>query len=399
VSSVTLLEGLLCGATLILLLPAAVLFTEVLLALTRHANVTLKLGGRPTLAVVMPAHNESSIIADSIGSILPQLVGSDRLIVVADNCSDDTAGVAAREGAHVITRTDLSLRGKGYALDAGVRFLEPDAPDVILIIDADCHVGSGSIDRLARLCATVNRPIQALYLMYAGADAGLGKRIAEFAWIVKNRVRPEGMLRLGLPCQLMGTGMAFPWPRICSAKLATGHIVEDLKLGIELARAGAPPLFCPSALVTSHFPASREGIVGQRTRWEHGHLSVILNDAPRLFVDALTSFNADLLAMALDLIVPPVALLVLATGAVWFGSAVLYLWTKAMFPLVLTTALGTLVGLSVLFSWRKYGRDVISLRELALAIIYPLMKVPLYVRFLVARQRVWVRAKRDRNGS
>jgi glycosyltransferase involved in cell wall biosynthesis len=399
VSLVTLLEGLLCGITLMLLLPATVLFTEVLLALTPRANVTLTLSGRPRLAIVMPAHNEGSIIADSIRSILPQLASSDRLIVVADNCSDGTADVAAIEGAHVITRTDSSLRGKGYALDAGVRHLESDAPDVVLIIDADCHVAAGSIDRLARLCATVKRPIQALYLMYAGADAGLGKRIAEFAWIVKNRARPEGMLRLGLPCQLMGTGMAFPWSCISSANLATGHIVEDLKLGIELARAGAPPLFCPNALVTSYFPASREGIVGQRTRWEHGHLSVILNDAPRLFVDALASLNADLLAMALDLIVPPVALLVLATGAVWFGSAVFYLLTKAMFPMALATALGTLVGLSVLFSWRKYGRDVISLRELALAIIYPLMKVPLYVRFLVARQRVWVRARRDRNRS
>jgi cellulose synthase/poly-beta-1,6-N-acetylglucosamine synthase-like glycosyltransferase len=399
VSLETLLEGLLCGTTLMLLLPATVLFTEVLLALTPPANETLKLGGRPKLAIVMPAHNEGSIIADTIRLIVPQLVGSDRLIVVADNCSDDTASVAATEGAQVITRTDLTLRGKGYALDAGVRHLQSDAPQVVLIIDADCHVAPGSIDRLARFCATNNRPIQALYLMYAQADAGFGSRIAEFAWIVKNRIRPEGMLRLGLPCQLMGTGMAFPWSCISSAHLATGHIVEDLKLGIELARAGAPPLFCPSALVTSHFPASREGIVGQRTRWEHGHLSVILKDAPRLFVDALATLNADLLAMALDLIVPPVALLVLTTGAVWFGSAVFYLLTKAVFPLALATALGSLVGLSVLFCWRRYGRNVISLRELALAIIYPLMKVPLYLRFVVARQRIWVRAKRDRTRS
>jgi cellulose synthase/poly-beta-1,6-N-acetylglucosamine synthase-like glycosyltransferase len=231
--------------------------------------------------------------------------------------------------------------------------------------------------------------------MYAGADAGLGKRIAEFAWIVKNQVRPEGMLRLGLPCQLMGTGMAFPWSCISSANLATGHIVEDLKLGIELARAGVPPLFCPSALVTSHFPVSREGIVGQRTRWEHGHLGLILNDLPRLFVDSLAPLNADLLSMALDLSVPPLALLILTTGVVWLGSALFYLSTKAMFALALATVAGTLVGLSVLLSWARYGRQVISLKELALALIYPLLKIPLYVRFLVARQRVWVRTKRD----
>ncbi len=392
----TLLERLICGVTLLLMLPATVLFIEVLLAQTRRNGAASPGAERPRLAVVMPAHNEAGIIADSIRSIRPQLIDSDRLIVVADNCTDGTAEIAALAGADVITRTDLALRGKGYALDFAVRHLASDAPEVLLIIDADCRAAPGSIDRLARLCAARNRPIQALYLMYAQAAAGIGQRIAEFAWIVKNRIRPEGLLRLGLPCQLMGTGMAFPWERIASARLATGHIVEDLKLGIELARAGAPPLFCPDALVTSHFPLSRDGIVGQRTRWEHGHLAVILHDAPPLFMAALASLDTDLLAMALDLIVPPVALLVLGTGAIWSASGAFYLLTKGVLPLGLATALGALVGLSILFSWNKYGRELISLGELALAVIYAIAKIPLYVRFLVARQRVWVRAKRGR---
>ena len=111
--------------------------------------------------------------------------------------------------------------------------------------------------------------------------------------------------------------MAFPWACISTAELATAQIVEDLQLGIELAQAGFPPVFCPEALVTSRFPTTKEGARGQRTRWEHGHLSVILNEAPRLLWESAKSLNLNTLAMALDLSVPPLALLVLQIAGLW----------------------------------------------------------------------------------
>jgi cellulose synthase/poly-beta-1,6-N-acetylglucosamine synthase-like glycosyltransferase len=390
-----LLEILLGGAALLVLLPVTVLFVEVLLAVTSRGSAVVQLGERPRLAVVMPAHNEASIIADTLRSIVPQLSKSDRLIVVADNCSDETAAIATAEGAEVIVRTHLTLRGKGYALDFGVRHLERDAPDVVIIIDADCQVGAGAIDRLARLCGQTARPVQALYLMHSPKGGGLKTRIAEFAWVVKNQVRPTGLHRLGLPCQLMGTGMAFPWVCISTARLATGHIVEDLKLGIDLARAGTPPLFCPEALVTSQFPTSSEGIQSQRTRWEHGHLGVILSDAPRLFLGSLAPLNADLMALALDLSVPPLALATLYAVAVWVASAFFYGFTRVQLPLDMATTAAVLLALSVLLSWGRYGRRIISLGSLALAGVYALWKIPVYARFLVARQLGWVRSKRD----
>jgi hypothetical protein len=59
------------------------------------------------------------------------------------------------------------------------------------------------------------------YLMYAPKQAGLKIRIAQFAWVVKNQVRPAGLQRLGLTCPLMGTGMALPWSCISTANLET----------------------------------------------------------------------------------------------------------------------------------------------------------------------------------
>jgi cellulose synthase/poly-beta-1,6-N-acetylglucosamine synthase-like glycosyltransferase len=262
-------------------------------------------------------------------------------------------------------------------------------------MDADCRIAPGSIDKLARLCTKTSRPIQALYLMHAKQDAGLRMRLAEFAWIVKNQARPEGLNRLGLPCQLMGTGMAFPWPRISGAKLASGEIVEDLKLGIDLARAGAPPLFCADALVTSDFPSSSDGVQGQRTRWEHGHLRLLIAEVPRLLVSSIFQRNSSLLALTLDLSVPPLALLALLVAVVWCASAILYLFTRATFPFGIASADVMLLVVAVFLSWHRYGRQTITLGKLALALVYALWKIPLYARFLVARQIGWVRSKRN----
>ena len=45
--------------------------------------------------------------------------------------------------------------------------------------------------------------------------------ISALAFLVKNQVRPRGLARLGLPCLLTGTGMAFPWAVIRGAPLAS----------------------------------------------------------------------------------------------------------------------------------------------------------------------------------
>ena len=389
------MTALLASALVVLtVVPVLVLFVQVLVAATGRAKPATA-GGRGRLAVVMPAHDEALGIAATLRALIPQLAPGDRLIVVADNCSDDTAIVARREGAEVIVRTDVTRRGKGYALDFGVRHLESAPPDIALIVDADCEITPGALERLATTCASTGRPVQALYLMYAPPTAGLKTRIAEFAWVLRNQVRPLGLQRLGLPCQLMGTGMAFPWECLRTSALATGHIVEDLKLGIDLARTGQAPLFCPEALVTSRFPDSASGLQSQRTRWEHGHLGVIFRDAPRLLLESVLHRRLDLLALALDLSVPPLALLALQLLLVWLATLALYALTAAAVPLELATLGVVLFGVAVIAAWWRFARHVVSLASLALAPVYVLWKIPLYAKFLVSRQIDWVRSRRD----
>ncbi len=385
---------------LVLLVPAGVLLVQTL-AGRRPAPPTVATaatpapGRRPSAALLVPAHNEAAGMAAALATMLPQLQPGDRVLVVADNCSDATAAIAAACGAQVVTRTDTQRRGKGYALDHGIRHLAAAPPEVVLIVDADCHMGAGSVDRLVRECAATLRPVQALYLMQSPAAASLKTRIAEFAWAVRNEARPLGCARLGLPCQLMGSGMAFPWALIAGAQLASGHIVEDMQLGLDLAAAGTPPRFCHAARVTSVFPETEEGAVAQRTRWEHGHLGMIASRGLPMLARGLFSGRPALVAMALDLSVPPLASLVLLLLLATLGTAALWAFGGPALPFGLCVLAWVLVTLAIAVAWRRVARHIVSLRELMSVPGYVLAKLPIYLKLFTARQMEWVRTKRD----
>ena len=151
------------------------------------------------VTVLIPAHNEEISIASTLETITPVLKKQDDLVVVADNCSDKTAEIAAAMGATVIERHDLVKKGKGNALDYGLKFIEAEPPEVVVAIDADCNVAQGAIEQLTECAVATNRPIQAAYFLEKPVNSNSSKDfISQFANIVRNMVRPSGLKRLGI---------------------------------------------------------------------------------------------------------------------------------------------------------------------------------------------------------
>lgn len=393
-----LISYLLVFVALLLAVPVALFFVEIVAAIAlpkRSLPVSQGNDLRQRVAVLVPAHNESSGLLPTLADIKAQIRMTDRLVVVADNCSDDTAAVAAAAGAEVVERNEPARRGKGYALARGLDYLRTDTPDIVIVIDADCRLSDGTIDRLAMTCAATQMPVQALDLMRSPNESSINFKVAEFAWRVKNWLRPLGLRALRLPCQLMGTGMAFPWNLIDSVDLASGLIVEDLKLGLDLALAGHPPVFCPSAKVTSVFPSSLAGVQSQRLRWEQGHIGLILMAAPRLIFSAIARGNLGLLALALDLTIPPLSLLAtLAMAALAIAGLAAVLGFSSTALLVSTVNLVGLV-VAVFLSWLKSGRDILPPAAILLVIPYMIGKLPIYRQMLSRKSgSQWTRTDR-----
>ncbi|MGE3426693.1 MAG: glycosyltransferase family 2 protein [Hyphomicrobiaceae bacterium] len=392
---IILVHAVLLVAAIVLSVLALVLLIEVAASLARR---------RPTpagkaissYAVVIPAHDEVGTIEHTLAAVLEQIGSLGRVLVVADNCTDDTAAVSAAAGAEVITRLDPHRRGKGYALGFAVRHLAANAPEVVIILDADCIPEAGTIEHLVAECHRLQRPLQARYDLFPpGRTAGPLARVGAFAWRVKNVVRPMGLANLGLPCLLMGTGMAFPWSAIVKIELETGHLVEDMVFGLELTAKGLPPLFLPEASVRSALPPSVEGQTSQRTRWETGHLRVIAELLPRFFVEAMRRGNAQLFAVALEAAIPPLAFLVLLLAGTTLASGLIAFAGGPTFAMFTTLGADVAMVLAVTIAWLTAGRELLSPRELITLPGYVAAKLPLYARALTGSKIQWVRSKRD----
>ena len=389
-------DWILLAAAGALALPMGVVALETLAALlARGAAPGPAPADRPRVAVLIPAHDEEAVIAETLAAIMPQLRDGDRVVVVADNCTDHTAAVARASGAQAVERQNAARRGKGFALAAGIELLRDAPPAVVVIIDADMRLGAGSIDALAAAVVRHAAPAQALNLLEPPAHAPMRVQVSALAFCFKNHVRALGADVLGIPCLLRGTGMAFPWSLISGAALATDNLVEDMQLGMDLALAGHAPRFCPAARVTGRLPGKTAAAAVQRTRWEHGHLQTILRNVPRLVGQRLKQQRPGLIGLALDLAVPPLALLVILWGVVTVVAAALWMAGLAgMVPLGALAAIGGLLAASILAGWARFARHILPLRTLLSIPFYVVWKVPLYLAFLWKRQQVWIRTER-----
>jgi len=220
-----------------------------------------------------------------------------------------------------------------------------------------------------------------------------------FALTFKNYVRPLGLHRLGLPCLLNGSGMAFPWTIIRKVELGSGNIVEDMQLGIDLAISGHAPRFCPDARFESDDAPSVVATVARRTRWEHGHVFTAVSQAPRLVFSGIFQLRPRLIGLALELGVPPLSLLFIVE-ALLLAVCIIY-WQafdgSSIPALILTIGLGA-GFLTIMTAWMKFGRRLISWKILCLLPVYILWKVPIYLKLVVMPQKKWVRTERKTVG-
>lgn len=347
------------------------------------------------MAVLVPAYNEELLIQNTLSKIQEQLNAQDRLIVVADNCNDLTAVISRSMGAEVLERSSTEHRGKGYALDFGLKYLEQEPPDLVAIVDADCELEAKALTHLKQQVLETGLPAQAVYLFEQPAISSTKDKISSFALKVKNLIRPLGLHQLGLSYSLVGTGMGFPWSVLETIDLASGNIVEDMKLSLDLAIAGFPAQFCVQARVKGKLPQSEQASTVQRTRWEHGHLQLAMDYFPLLLKSALLQKKWSLVFVALDLVIPPLAFFVTFWILLTISLVILGCTIGFWFPNLISISAGVILVTAILLAWSKFGRQELPFLQLLTVPTYILWKMPLYFKFLYKPQSIWVRTNRD----
>ncbi|HVW40214.1 MAG TPA: glycosyltransferase family 2 protein [Amycolatopsis sp.] len=100
----------------------------------------------PRVMVLIPAHDEEDQIGATLAALRRQHRAPDHLVVVCDNCADDTAAVAAAAGAEVIHTTGNTAKKAGALNQALARLLPLlDDDDVVLVQDADSALDAGFV--------------------------------------------------------------------------------------------------------------------------------------------------------------------------------------------------------------------------------------------------------------
>lgn len=379
---------LLSLVAMLLAVPAFMLALECLLARAAERRAEPRAAGVPYV-VVVPAHDEEAGLGRTLDGLLADLDADGRILVVADNCGDRTAEVARARGVEVLERFDDARRGKGHALAYAVGSLADAPPAVLVFVDADCDLERGTLGELVRACMQHDGPVQADYVLVPRRQTPR-EALSALAFLVRNRVRPLGLARLGGPCGLFGTGMAMPYPLFVSLPNAEGHLVEDMWLGIECALRGKAPHFVPTARVTSEAAPSDAATRRQRMRWEQGHLGVLRHDVPRL----LAHGGKDALLLALDLAIPPLALLVALVSIIALAALALVALGGSALPSALALADLGLVAIAVLAAWARFGRAVLPARALLSVPGYVLWKIPVYLGLIRNRETSWNRTDR-----
>ncbi|MBU2969554.1 glycosyltransferase family 2 protein [Pseudoalteromonas sp. C2R02] len=353
-------------------------------------------GFRPDVTILIPAHNESLAIVDTLSNLLMHTQDNDRVVVVADNCTDDTAELAKSFGVQVLQRNEPNLVGKGYALDFGIKHISKSPTKIIILLDADCKIESNTIDQLSIAALKYDKPIQALYLMTSDPCHSINQKISLFAFFIKNQIRPLGLKLLGLPCHLMGSGMAFPWHLISKVHLANSDLVEDMKLGIDFTLNNNSPIFLPTTKVVSVLPNDLQARHSQRKRWELGHLNTIKTYIPHLISYVIKHKRIKDILFTIDLSIPPISLLCLVTLLYLIFYLFISYLTFNMFYIISLLLACTLFSFSIMLTWLIRARDIISIREILTIPMYILSKLTIYSDFFKNKKIGWVKTKRDK---
>jgi cellulose synthase/poly-beta-1,6-N-acetylglucosamine synthase-like glycosyltransferase len=343
----------------------------------------------------VPAHNEAAGITRTVKNLLKLAWPKNqfRVLVVADNCTDETAEVARAAGADVLVRTDTEKRGKGYALAFAFNQSRLDAnSDAVVIVDADSEASPNLLEAFAIRIEDGAVAVQAHYGVL-NASASWRTRLMAIALGSFHKLRSRGRERLGVSCGIRGNGWGVTHALLGSLPYQAFSLTEDIEFGIELGLAGHRVEYVDEASVDGEMVTGAEAAKSQRQRWESGRFALIAAKLPALLRTAVKRPSATCLDLAADLLVMPLSYLVLTICAlIVLGILAWYLLGLAVFLWVGTVDIAIIV-LYVLRGWRLSEVGARGLWDLARAPAFIIWKVMLMLSGRANRQ--WVRTDRE----
>lgn len=271
-------------------------------------------GELPRLLFLVPAHDEEMLISGCVRSLLAVAYPPERrrVIVIADNCTDATAKIAAELGADVFERFDPELPGKPRAIAWALGRIELARWDACIIVDADSTVATGfaaGIAKLAPLNDIVFQPNNGVLNEAENWLTRLGGLLGRCRFQVTYPLKQSA----GLNCPI-SNGMGFGTNLLIKDGWRSFSITEDIELFAVYTEAGVPIRHASTADLFSQEARSLRQSATQRRRWMAGRISTLMDWAPRLLRSPNIGWHQKIDALA-EVALPAPVLHLLAAGA------------------------------------------------------------------------------------
>jgi cellulose synthase/poly-beta-1,6-N-acetylglucosamine synthase-like glycosyltransferase len=347
--------------------------------------------------ILVPAHNETAVIARTVRSLcrIDWPANQFRVVVIADNCDDDTAALAHAAGAHVLVRRDLERRGKGYALAHGIAHSAATGrADAVAVVDADTEVSPNLLEAYASRIEQGAEAIQANYGVL-NPDDSWRTRMLTIAYGAFHAVRSRARERLRVSCGLRGNGMCLTHALLRRHPFAVFSMTEDLEYGIQLGEAGIRVFYADEAAADAELVSSEQASRSQRQRWEGGRFTVVRKYAGHLLKLGLTRPDRVTFELGCDLLLLPLGYVGLQIGVLLVLSGIAAWFVPAMDGwFVLSLALLLVLILHVLRGWQLTPLGPRALLDLARVPFFVIWKLIVLVRN--KSNTTWVKTVRDK---
>jgi 1,2-diacylglycerol 3-beta-glucosyltransferase len=292
----------------------------------RFATLGPSNGDLPRLLFLVPAHDEELLIGGCVRSLVDMSYppGSRRIIVIADNCSDQTARIAGEEGAETLIRTDPYAPGKPQAIAWALGQIALRDWDACVIIDADSTVAPGFASGLAKLAPLNDIAFQANFGVLNEFESWLTRLGGVLSRCRYDVTYPLKQLA-GLNCPITGNGMGFGTNLLIRDGWRAFSVTEDSELYAIYTEEGVPIRHASQANLFSQEPRSLQQGVTQRRRWLAGRIRIIREWAVRLLRSPHIGWHQKLdafveLGLASPVLHLLVAVLVVAAALIGVGG-------------------------------------------------------------------------------
>ena len=242
------------------------------------------------IAAVVAARNESAVIGELIESLLAQKYPRELIdvCVVPNNCTDDTEAVAKAAGARIVPCT-VPVHSKGEVLsDVLPRLSVTGRYDVYCIFDADNIVDPMFFQHVNDAWDAGVQVAQGFRDSKNPYDNWLSGCMSAFYWFMSHFFN-ESRFRLGLSCQLNGTGFMVSNEVIRRNGWKTVTLTEDLEYTAQCALNGVRVNWMPEARTYDEQPTSLMASAVQRRRWTSGSLQCMRGYAKDLLMKGTPS--------------------------------------------------------------------------------------------------------------